>query len=281
MIKQLILIPIFLQLSLCTYPVAIFHGLVNNCFGENAELVNILSTELNVYTRCIESGANMTTLVTSITHQSEQACKIVNSDQNFQGDFSIVGISQGGIIARYIIQHCNLSGRVKRFISLGGPQMGVIKPLDCSQWYCNLINSAGLFLVYNKLIQNHIGPAGYVRDVNNFKKYLKYSSLLADLNNEREEKNQNYKQRFLQLERIVLIQFGQDQTIYPKESEWFQSLDTKGNLLKLEDSPFYSEDYIGLKQLNEEGKVQFIIIPKPHVIFDYNDIENYIIPALR
>ena len=44
--------------------------------------------------------------------------------------------------------------------------------------------------------------------------------------------------------------FTEDTMIYPKETAWFQGLDKHGQVVKLEDSDFYKEDYIGVKSLN-------------------------------
>jgi palmitoyl-protein thioesterase len=282
MIVKYVFLFIILHLSLCSYPVVVFHGLSDNCGGWMENLAKTFAVDLNVYSKCIETGPDSMTWYASIKWQAERACEEINKDVNFHGDFSVVGVSQGAMIGRYIIEHCEMPGRVKRYVSIGGPQMGVSQVLICpDKWYCDVVNTAALFVVYNKWVQGILGPAGYVRDVKNIPKYLKSSNFLADLNNEKEEKNKEYKERFLMLEKIVLIQFGLDEMIYPKESEWFQSIDCKGNLKKLEDTEFYNEDFIGFRQLKEDGKVQFILIPRQHVKFTDKDVEEYMIPALR
>ena len=44
--------------------------------------------------------------------------------------------------------------------------------------------------------------------------------------------------------------------VYPKESEWFQTLDSSDkSVVALEDTDFYKNDLIGLKTLNEAKKV--------------------------
>ena len=45
--------------------------------------------------------------------------------------------------------------------------------------------------------------------------------------------------------------------IIPKETAWFQFYDEKYNVEGLEDSKFYKEDFIGVRKLNEEGKINF------------------------
>ena len=68
-----------------------------------------------------------------------------------------------------------------------------------------------------------IGPAGYYRDVNHLDSYRMKSSFLAELNNEKVNKNQVLKDRMLGLEKMLLIMFTKDTMILPKETAWFQS----------------------------------------------------------
>jgi len=51
--------------------------------------------------------------------------------------------------------------------------------------------------------------------------------------------------------------FSEDQVIYPKETAWFQTVDTHGKVQPLNSTDFYNKDYIGLKALNDAGKVKF------------------------
>lgn len=60
--------------------------------------------------------------------------------------------------------------------------------------------------------------------------------------------------------------------IYPKETAWFQELDTKGNVKPLTESDFYNEDYIGLKKLNDDGNLTFISLPGDHLQFSTEDV---------
>lgn len=43
--------------------------------------------------------------------------------------------------------------------------------------------------------------------------------------------------------------------IHPKETAWFQQWNDNEDLIELQDTEFYKSDYIGLKTLNESGKV--------------------------
>jgi hypothetical protein len=55
--------------------------------------------------------------------------------------------------------------------------------------------------------------------------------------------------------------FSDDTVVYPRESEWFWELEADGSIKKLEDTDFYKNDLIGLKKLNEAGRVKFESFP--------------------
>ncbi len=74
--------------------------------------------------------------------------------------------------------------------------------------------------------------------------------------------------------------FEQDTVVYPKESEWFQGLNTLMQVQPLERSDFYKDDYIGLKTLNEAGKVDWVSIDGDHLQFTTADINNTFVPFL-
>ena len=78
----------------------------------------------------------------------------------------------------------------------------------------------------------------------------------------------------------MLVMFTEDTVVYPKESEWFQELNEFMQVEPLEKSAFYQSDLIGLKELNEEGLVQFISIVGDHLEFTDADTTNIFIPFL-
>jgi palmitoyl-protein thioesterase len=88
--------------------------------------------------------------------------------------------------------------------------------------------------------------------------YLENSNWLADVNNEREEKNLFYIANMRDLERFVMYIFSEDTTAIPKESAWFSEVNrTSGEVTKLQDRKMYEEDWLGLKFLDEQGRLEF------------------------
>ena len=60
-----------------------------------------------------------------------------------------------------------------------------------------------------------------------------------------------------QINKLVLVKFLNDTIVVPRDSEWFgfyaDGQDSK--LQALEESPLYQEDWLGLKTLNESGRL--------------------------
>ena len=77
------------------------------------------------------------------------------------------------------------------------------------------------------------------------------------------------------------MKFSQDSMIYPKESAWFEFVDQYEKVIPLKESMFYLNDNIGLAELMEKGKVQFVAVDGDHLQFDTSDEEKYILPALQ
>lgn len=99
------------------------------------------------------------------------------------------------------------------------------------------------------------------------KEYLADSVFLPYINNEDGTADEvvSNKARFSALNGLMLVMFTEDSMVYPKESEWFQELNELMQVEPLEKSAFYKSDLIGLKQLNENGKVKFISIVGDHL----------------
>ena len=115
-------------------------------------------------------------------------------------------------------------------------------------------------------MQSRLVPAQYFRNPEELDAYLENSNFLADVNNEREFKNETYKQNLITLEKFVMYLFSEDATVVPKESSWFGEVNaTTGKETKLKDRPIYQEDWLGLKVLDEQKKLEFKITEGGHM----------------
>jgi palmitoyl-protein thioesterase len=195
-----------------------------------------------------------------------------------------MGLSQGSLLARYIVESCPIAGHVRNYLSIGGPNMGVTDVPECqSGAICEYVNYVARNLVYFKLIQNYLGPAGYFRDPTHMDSYLTDSVFLPYLNNESgdDATKAAVKARFSALNAAMLVMFTEDSVVYPKESEWFQQLNLDLVTVEaLEDSTFFKEDFIGLRSLIEAGKVELVSIVGDHLEFSAEDIDNSFVPFL-
>ena len=115
-------------------------------------------------------------------------------------------------------------------------------------------------------MQTRLVPAQYFRKEEELEKYLESSNFLADVNNERKVKNATYKENMMKLERFVMFMFGDDTTVIPKESAFFSEFNaTTGVVTKLQDRPIYKEDWLGLRVLDEQKKLDFLITEGGHM----------------
>ena len=111
---------------LSSYPIVLFHGFNDSC-DSTIGISNYLSHVLNVHVKCIEIGnGNQSSIFKSIPTQGKEDCDEIKNDPIFANkEDSVIGISQGGLMDRDIIQKFSFVWSVYRFVSLSGPQMGV------------------------------------------------------------------------------------------------------------------------------------------------------------
>ena len=57
---------------------------------------------------------------------------------------------------------------------------------------------------------------------------MRHNVYLKDLNNEGPQKNPNFKNRIINLNKMILVKGSKDNTITPRESSWFEFYDQAG-----------------------------------------------------
>lgn len=274
--------------SVSAIPTAIFHGLGDACIYPGMHsFTRSIKKQTGDYATCLEVGnGSITSITENFENQAEKACQKLLADPEFAVDeINVMGLSQGSLLARYIVESCPIQGKVRNWASIGGPNMGVDDIPHCFEGsICALVNSVVRDVVYTSLIQNLVGPAGYFRDIYHQAQYDAGSVFLPYLNNEElteaADTRAARKERFSALNGAMLMMFTEDTMVHPKESEWFQQMDSEGNLQALEDSDFYKNDYLGVKALNEAGRIQFVSVVGDHLQFSADDISNTIVPFL-
>jgi palmitoyl-protein thioesterase len=79
-------------------------------------------------------------------------------------------------------------------------------------------------MIFNPVVQNTLGPAGYFRSPENLDEYKSKSSFLPKLNNEVDQGSADYnrhKDSMKALNALMLVMFDKDQVIFPRESQLF------------------------------------------------------------
>ncbi|KAH7550566.1 hypothetical protein JRO89_XS13G0219700 [Xanthoceras sorbifolium] len=126
-------------------------------------------------------------------------------------------------------------------------------------------------------LQEHLAPSGYLKIPTGIPAYLKGCTFLPQLNNELAGKrNSTFKERFSSLENLVLIMFEHDTVLMPKETSLFGYYpDGSFNaVLPAQQTPLYTEHWIGLKTLDEAGKVKFINVSGGHLDISHSDMKR-------
>ncbi|CAN4078022.1 unnamed protein product [Withania somnifera] len=278
--KKLIFFIISIFWSICfssSTPFILLHGIGMSCNDIGSTFYTSQLSHLsrsNGYCLEIGNGAydsfNM-----PLENQVQIACEKVKEMNELQQGYNLVGLSQGNLIGRGIIEFCDEAPPVKNFISIGGPNAGVANPFCNSGPWCS-----GIYLDY---VQTHYAPSGYTKLPNDIDGYLRGCRYLPKLNNEiPNATNPIYKQRFTSLHNLVLIMFENDGVIVPKESSWFGFYQdgTYSQILPPQQTNLYVEDLFGLKTLDKAGKVNFIKLPGFHLTMDIQQMQQHVVPYL-
>ncbi len=105
-----------------------------------------------------------------------------------------IGFSQGGQFLRGYVERCN-KPPVRSLVTFGSQHNGISEFTECkpTDWLCR--GAMGLLRgnVWGSYPQSGFVPAQYYRNPADYEKYLEFSNFLADINNERPIKNEQYK----------------------------------------------------------------------------------------
>ncbi|KAK9831273.1 hypothetical protein WJX74_010098 [Apatococcus lobatus] len=222
----------------------------------------------------------------SVNAQVGEACKIIASKPELQSGYNAIGFSQGGQFLRAVAERCNHNGpRMAKLVTLGSQHQGIMNVPEC--WnpsynktpafpYCAGMQTLLGFGAYLPWIRSHLVQAQYFKDPYRLPAYLRHSPFLPDINNERPAKNETYRENLAGLEQLVLFRFANDVTVVPRDSAWFSFFNGQ-ELVALKDQPIYQEDWIGLRALDNAGRLVFDEIPGGHMHFTLSWFQSNII----
>ena len=260
-------------------PIIIFPGLNDWCGG-----VDYFLTGLNLHTQnkshCVEYGKNISGVFTHMRKLIKKACENLQVHKELvKNGMIVIGLSMGGLIARGVVQECDLGVYARRLITVGTPQMGVSKVPSYDDTFLEMVfGKIAIWIIYRDFIQRFLSGGNFFRCPWKFEQYLKSDNYIKVLNNE-EFVVERFRDRIRNLEVFVNFAFREESYLYPKESvhwgyfEMKEPFEMKG----YKDTVIYKEDRIGIRHLDETGRLKFEFFGGNHSdgkIFELNCVEK-------
>ena len=269
-------------------PLLIWHGLGDRYDADGLRSTGDLFQQLYpdtyiYYVHTDEDGGNdrSNTFFGNVTTQLAEVCEAIHDDRKLKSPDSdtirvdALGFSQGGQFLRGLVERCDgLS--VRSLVTFGSQHNGIQEFQHCGTF--DLLCKGATALVkpnaWTDYVQNKVVPAQYYRPVNDStghttEDYLAHSNFLVDVNNEREQKNETYAARIAALEKFVMFVFEDDTTVVPRETGWFAEVNaTNGDVAPLRERRLYTEDWLGLKKLDEKSGLEFKTTKGAHMELD-------------
>lgn len=207
------------------------------------------------------------------------------SDHEYES-YNLMCHSQGALICRVMLQ--KYSTPINTFISLAGPHMGLYG-LFGSNWiereFPGITTELAYLYFYRSYVQETYSLANNWNDPFHQAEYLRDVIFLPIANNQTANPSSHqYRDNFIQIEKLVLCGSPADGVIQPWQSTHFGFwAPDNTSLVPMEDQPLYIHDWLGLQVLEGDGRLLQIQPPGvTHMdwIMDFNVFQVWIEPHL-
>lgn len=257
-------------------PLVIWHGLGDDYERQGLQGVASLAettnpgTHVHLIRLADTDGSDRTaTFFGNVTEQIEAVCEQIAADPilGTAPGINALGFSQGGQFLRGYIERCN-DPPVHNLVTFGSQHNGISEFQSCKlgDWVCNSVEALLRAGRWSQLAQSQVVPAQYFRDPTELDAYLEHSNFLADINNERAQKNATYKTHLSSLNMFAMYMFENDTVSIPKESSHFAEANiTNGKITPLQERAIYKQDWLGLRTLDEQDRLDFRTVPGQHM----------------
>ncbi|KAG0338211.1 hypothetical protein BG004_007307 [Podila humilis] len=265
-------------------PIVFYHGMGDSAHSKGMvqlmQTISDIAPEVFIHSVSLsetESEDQRAGFFGNVNNQLEIVCRQLKDIKELKNGFNAVGFSQGGQFLRAYVQRCN-DPPIHNLVTVGSQHGGVADIPGCADAdaSCRLMRTIARSGVYSGYVRDHIVQAQYYKDPRNLKTYLDRNIFLPDINNERAVKNTTYAKHLTSLNTLVMFMFSDDVTVKPKETAWFGFQDEDGEVIDLMNQDLYNEDWLGLKQMDREGKLVFDILNGEHMQFSLEDFTSKI-----
>lgn len=224
-------------------PVVVLHGIASSSDKMDV-FSNWITQNFNVPVHNVEIGnGEEDSISMPMGTQLAILCSTLQDIPELYQGFDFIGMSQGGLLARGYVEQCN-KPPVRNLITMVSPHGGVFLEFP----------PAGMYI---QKIQESVSFSNYWRDPDNLLSYTLLCSYLPVINNERyTEMYSTQIINMLNLTNFQMIWSPVDGVLKPAESAKFSFLDKEGRIIPLNQSELYKSDYIGIRHLDETGRLR-------------------------
>jgi palmitoyl-protein thioesterase len=272
--------PVLAETGQTYRPTVVVHGMGDS--GTNSGMKSLCKTVSDKYpgsfVLCSTTADGGASISNKMQKQLADFATEVHSHPELKNGFNAVGLSQGNFIVEAYIALIN-DPPVYNFVSICGPLQGeatcpknIAFDAICPIWK---LDPYGAPLAFSGYWKNTKDEAGFA----------KKSQMLADVLNARDTKNATTTANWLKTNTLLVVEATKDTMIEPKESELFGmwkwgTEGRKAPIVAMRDSEGYKGDWIGLKTLDQAGKLKNASFVGEHIRFSNEFWDENVLPLL-